>query len=112
MLAPGFDNDALRYLTTTPPWRNSVRLIDLRQPIGPDALAPAGHDLRRIEGGLLVQEWDSVEADPASGAVATGAGLPTPSSEISAFMACLAMVKSNAIVLAKDGQLVGVGAGR
>ncbi len=67
ILAPGFDDDALEWLTTKPTWRNSVRLIDLGSPIGPDDPVASGFDLRRIEGGLLVQDWDRLEPDPASG---------------------------------------------
>ena len=77
IIAPGFDPDALALLTTKPTWKNSVRLLDLKAPIGPTAPAPAGFDLRRVEGGLLVQDWDTMEADPASGEVATRRE-PTP----------------------------------
>ena len=71
IVAPGFEPEALDCLTTKPTWKNSVRLIDLKAPIGPTDPAPSGFDLRRIEGGLLAQDWDQVEADPASGQVAT-----------------------------------------
>ncbi len=71
ILAPGYDADALGLLTTKPTWKNSVRLLDLGGPIGPDSPAPLGFDLRRVEGGLLVQDWDAVEADPDAGTVPT-----------------------------------------
>ena len=64
ILAPGFDDDALELLTTKPTWKNSVRLLDLGAPIGPDDPPPAGFDLRRIEGGLLVQDWDATRGRP------------------------------------------------
>jgi phosphoribosylaminoimidazolecarboxamide formyltransferase/IMP cyclohydrolase len=113
ILAPGFDPDALEWLTTKPSWRKSVRLIDLKGPIGPSDPPPSGLDLRRIEGGLLVQDWDQVEAEPASGEVATRRQ-PTESERRDlafAWRVC-AMVKSNAIVVAREGQLLGVGAGQ
>ena len=113
ILAPGFDDDALEWLTTKPTWKNSVRLLDLEAPLGPAGQAPAGLDLRRIEGGLLVQNWDELEPDPASGTVADRRA-PTEAERRDlafAWRVCAA-VKSNAIVLAKDGQLVGVGAGQ
>jgi phosphoribosylaminoimidazolecarboxamide formyltransferase/IMP cyclohydrolase len=113
IVAPGFDDDAIGLLTTKPTWKNSVRLVDLGAPIGPDSAPPAGFDLRRIEGGLLVQDWDALEADPASGKVATKRP-PTAEEKASldfAWRVCQA-VKSNAIVLAKGTQLVGVGAGQ
>ncbi|MGP0067485.1 MAG: bifunctional phosphoribosylaminoimidazolecarboxamide formyltransferase/IMP cyclohydrolase [Isosphaeraceae bacterium] len=113
ILAPGFDEDALGLLTTKPTWRNSVRLLDLQAPISPTNASVHGSDLRRIEGGLLVQDWDQVEADPASGSIPTRRS-PTESEQRDlafAWRVCAA-VKSNAIVLAKDGQVIGVGAGQ
>jgi phosphoribosylaminoimidazolecarboxamide formyltransferase/IMP cyclohydrolase len=113
ILAPGFEDSALQWLTTKPTWRNSVRLIDLGTPIGPEDAAAPGFDLRRIEGGLLVQDWDRLESDPASGNVPTRRA-PTAAERRDlafAWRVCAA-VKSNAIVLARDGQIVGVGAGQ
>ncbi|MGC8639805.1 MAG: bifunctional phosphoribosylaminoimidazolecarboxamide formyltransferase/IMP cyclohydrolase [Isosphaeraceae bacterium] len=113
ILAPGFEPAALQCLTTRPTWKNSVRLIDLKQPIGPSDPVPSGLDLRRIEGGMLAQSWDQVEPGPAGGQVATHRA-PT-ASELAdlefAWRVC-AMVKSNAIVVAKDRQLLGTGAGQ
>ena len=113
IVAPGFDDEAIGLLTTKPTWKNSVRLVDLCAPVGPDSPPTAGFDLRRIEGGLLVQDWDALEADPAEGKVATRRG-PTAEEKASldfAWRVCQA-VKSNAIVLARGTQLVGVGAGQ
>jgi phosphoribosylaminoimidazolecarboxamide formyltransferase/IMP cyclohydrolase len=113
ILAPGFDTDALEWLTTKPTWRNSIRLIDLESPIGPHDPPPAGDDLRRLEGGLLVQDWDELEADPAAGTVPTQRAPTEPERRdlVFAWRVCAA-VRSNAIVVAKDGQIVGVGAGQ
>ncbi|MFO0908506.1 MAG: bifunctional phosphoribosylaminoimidazolecarboxamide formyltransferase/IMP cyclohydrolase [Isosphaeraceae bacterium] len=113
ILAPGFDADALRLLTTKPTWKNSVRLLDLGAPIGPQSPPPLGFDLRRVEGGLLVQDWDGVETDHSAWTVATRR---QPTAEEAAALAfawtvCSA-VKSNAIVLTQGRQLVGVGAGQ
>lgn len=113
VVAPGFDDDAFSILTTRPSWRNSVRLVDLRQPIGPDAPRPGGLDFRRVEGGLLVQEWDLVEADPVAGQVVTKRPPNDAEREALAFAwKVCSSVKSNAIVLAKGRQIVGVGAGQ
>jgi phosphoribosylaminoimidazolecarboxamide formyltransferase/IMP cyclohydrolase len=113
IVAPSFDQDALALLTTRPTWKKSVRLIEIGAPIGPSTPRPSGFDLRRIEGGLLVQEWDSVEADPAAGEVVTKRS--PNESELRdlafAWKVCRA-VKSNAIVLARDSRIVGVGAGQ
>jgi phosphoribosylaminoimidazolecarboxamide formyltransferase/IMP cyclohydrolase len=113
IVAPGFEPDAFKLLTTKPTWKNSVRLLALGAPIGPDSTAPRGFDLRRVEGGLLVQDWDSMDPDPASGHVASKRA-PTDEERASlgfAWRICQA-VKSNAIVLAKGRQLIGVGAGQ
>jgi phosphoribosylaminoimidazolecarboxamide formyltransferase/IMP cyclohydrolase len=113
VLAPGFEPDALELLTTRPTWKNSVRLFDLKRPIGPDAPPPDGFDLRRVEGGLLVQGWDRTETDTSGWTVPTKRQ-PTPEERAAlgfAWKVC-AMVKSNAIVLARGRQLVGVGAGQ
>jgi phosphoribosylaminoimidazolecarboxamide formyltransferase/IMP cyclohydrolase len=113
VLAPGFEAGALDWLRTKPTWRNSVRLVDLGGPIGPDDPDPAGFDTRRIEGGMLVQSWDSLEHDPASGTVATRRAPTEDEKRDLAFAwSVCAAVKSNAIVLAKGGQIIGVGAGQ
>jgi phosphoribosylaminoimidazolecarboxamide formyltransferase/IMP cyclohydrolase len=113
IIAPGFESDALGLLTTKPTWKNSVRLLDLGSPIGPESPAPDGFDLRRIEGGMLAQSWDAIEKDPTAGTIPTRR---QPSAEERSALAfawrvCQA-VKSNAIVLAHGRQLVGVGAGQ
>ena len=113
IVAPGYEPDAFDLLTRKPSWKNSVRLIDLGSPIGPDSPAPTGFDVRRIEGGLLVQSWDSIESDPTAGSVPTRRA-PTVAERADlefAWRVCGA-VKSNAIVLARGRQLVGVGAGQ
>ena len=113
ILAPSFEPDALKLLTTKPTWKNSVRLLALDAPIGPGAPPAAGFDLRRVEGGLLVQDWDAMEPDPASGTVASKRP-PTPDEREAlgfTWRICQA-VKSNAIVLARGRQLIGVGAGQ
>ncbi|RUL88974.1 bifunctional phosphoribosylaminoimidazolecarboxamide formyltransferase/IMP cyclohydrolase [Tautonia sociabilis] len=114
IVAPGFEPDAFEALTTRPSWKNSVRLLDLGAPIGPGSPPPVGMDLRRVEGGLLVQDWDTMQADPlAEGRVVTKR--PPNDRELAdlsfAWKVCQA-VKSNAIVFAAEGQVVGVGAGQ
>jgi phosphoribosylaminoimidazolecarboxamide formyltransferase/IMP cyclohydrolase len=113
ILAPGFEPAALDLLTTKPTWKNSVRLIELGDRIGPADPPPSGLDLRRIEGGLLAQSWDQVEPDPGSGRVVTKRS-PTESEgrDLGFAWRVCSMVKSNAIVVARGGQLLGVGAGQ
>jgi phosphoribosylaminoimidazolecarboxamide formyltransferase/IMP cyclohydrolase len=113
VLAPGFEPDALQWLTTKPTWKKSVRLYDLQAAIGPDTPPPAGFDLRRVEGGLLVQDWDATESDTSDWSVSTKRQ-PTADERAALEFAWQvgALVKSNAIVLTHGRQLVGVGAGQ
>ena len=113
ILAPSFDPDAFRLLTTKPTWKNSVRLVALGASLGPASPPPSGFDLRRVEGGLLVQNWDATEADPAAGTVASRRAPSADERQALEFAwrVCQA-VKSNAIVLVQGRQLVGVGAGQ
>ena len=117
IIAPGFDDDAFALLTTKPTWKNSVRLLATGTPLGPQSYQSPGRsglDLRRVEGGLLVQDWDPIEEDlPESWQVATDRA-PTDEERLAlafAWKICGA-VKSNAIVLVRGTQLVGVGAGQ
>ncbi|MBI1323019.1 bifunctional phosphoribosylaminoimidazolecarboxamide formyltransferase/IMP cyclohydrolase [bacterium] len=113
VIAPGFTPEALQILTTKPTWKNSVRLVSLEAELKPGTGLPEGYDWRRVEGGVLLQDWDAVEADDSAWKVATDRP-PTESESRDlafAWVVCQA-VKSNAIVVAKDGQLLGTGAGQ
>ena len=69
--------------------------------------------MRRIEGGLLVQTWDQLAAAPLDGTLASHRA-PTDAESadlVFAWNVC-STVKSNAIVLVRGGQVVGVGAGQ
>jgi phosphoribosylaminoimidazolecarboxamide formyltransferase/IMP cyclohydrolase len=113
IIAPGFTAEALEILKTRPTWKNSVRLVSLEAELKPGQGLPGGFDWRRIEGGVLLQDWDAVEADDQAWQVATDRE-PTAAERRDlafAWVVCQA-VKSNAIVVAKDGQLLGTGAGQ
>jgi phosphoribosylaminoimidazolecarboxamide formyltransferase/IMP cyclohydrolase len=104
VVAPGFDEDALAVLAG----KRSLRLVrvDLARPGGWLAV-------RMVAGGLLAQEPDPGADDPAGWALQAG---DPPGPELLADLALAwsvaGHVKSNAIVLAKDGRVVGVGAGQ
>ncbi len=110
MIAPGYDDDAFETLTTRPTWKKNVRLM---QCPGLRADTRSGFDYRRLRGGLLVQDRDERPESQREWRVVTERE-PT-SAEIPdlqfAWLVCK-HVKSNAIVFAKDGALVGVGAGQ
>jgi phosphoribosylaminoimidazolecarboxamide formyltransferase / IMP cyclohydrolase len=71
------------------------------------------YDVRSVPGGLLVQEWDRARFDRASTSVVTRRA-PTEAEWEQLGLAWIAVkhVKSNAIVLFRDGAAVGVGAGQ
>jgi phosphoribosylaminoimidazolecarboxamide formyltransferase / IMP cyclohydrolase len=111
IIAPDFSEAAFGVLTTRPTWKKIVRLLRT----GPLTAAPRGRalDFRRIDGGLLVQDRDRPADDFAQAKVVTRRP-PTDAEMADLRFAWLVAkhVKSNAIVLAKDGMIVGVGAGQ
>jgi phosphoribosylaminoimidazolecarboxamide formyltransferase / IMP cyclohydrolase len=110
IIAPGFDPAALELLTTKPKWKKNVRLLSL--PSLCDK-APSVVEYRRVAGGLLVQERDDQPDPGGDWRVVTGR---TPSdaerTDLAFAWKVCKHVKSNAILLAKDGAVVGVGAGQ
>src|SRR5205814_3798255 len=78
----------------------------------PDPQAP-GWAVRSLSGGLLVQERDRVSAGPEDLKVVTKRAPTEPEIADLLFADTVAKhVKSNAIVFAKDGATVGIGAGQ
>jgi len=115
--APAFDEAAIAKFATKKNLR-LVEVIDPRSPgrVRPEAeteLAPRNWVLKNISGGLLVQDTDIRPLQDADIRVMTQR-TPTPEETralLFAWKVCK-HVKSNAIVYARDGQTVGVGAGQ
>ena len=104
IIAPGFDAAAREKLAPKKNWR----LLEIA---ADRAATPL--EIKRISGGVLLQEADRHRLDPASLKVVTKRS-PTDAemkSLLFAWKVCK-HVKSNAIVYVKDGQTVGVGAGQ
>ncbi|MER5294816.1 bifunctional phosphoribosylaminoimidazolecarboxamide formyltransferase/IMP cyclohydrolase [Streptomyces pharetrae] len=106
IVAPDYEEGALEALTK----KKNIRV--LRCPEGP--ANPV--EVKPVDGGVLLQETDRLQAagdDPATWTLATGEALSAGELADLAFAwkACRA-VKSNAILLAKDGASVGVGMGQ
>ena len=105
IIAPSFSAGALEILQK----KKNIRLLHTY-----DALAPknAGLDVRSVTGGYLLQSPDHMVLDGDLQHVS----MRTPSEQEIADMVLAFTVakhvKSNAIVLAKDGMVVGVGAGQ
>ena len=103
IVAPTFDDDALAVLSE----KKNLRVLSGPPPYG------AALDIRSIDGGLLVQEVDTVNLDRSTWRVVTTTQ-PTEAQWADlrfAWQVCAA-VSSNAIVYAKDGQAFGIGAGQ
>jgi phosphoribosylaminoimidazolecarboxamide formyltransferase/IMP cyclohydrolase len=106
IVAPAYEPGAVEALTK----KKNIRILVAAEPEG------AAVDFRPISGGLLVQERDALDAegdDPNYWTLATGdpADSATLADLVFAWRAGRA-VKSNAIVIAKDGATVGVGMGQ
>ena len=106
IVAPDYEDGALEALTK----KKNIRV--LRAPGAPSAPV----EVKPVDGGALLQVTDRLQAegdDPAAWTLATGAALSEAELADLAFAwkACRA-VKSNAILLAKDGASVGVGMGQ
>lgn len=103
IIAPGYDSDALDCFKN----KKNLRILEL--PINP----PGGLQVKSVEGGFLVQEGDSAKANPADWRVVTELA-PTADQMKDLVFAWKVVkhVKSNAIVVAKDGVTVGIGAGQ
>ncbi len=105
LLAPSFDDDALTVLTE----KKNVRLLELRawpEPAG-------GLEAKGVIGGVLVQDRDEVSETPDQMTVMTKRqpGEQEWEDMRFAWQVCR-HVRSNAIVIARDGATIGIGAGQ
>lgn len=103
VIAPGFAPDALETLRTS----KNLRILQV------SGAALKGYDVRTVAGGLLVQEPD-IATSLAAQASLVSPRTPTDEelSDLDLAWRLVRHVKSNAIVLVRDGLLVGVGAGQ
>jgi phosphoribosylaminoimidazolecarboxamide formyltransferase/IMP cyclohydrolase len=116
--APAFDDAAKAKFAT----KKNLRLVEVIDPRGPGRIRPGADKtsaapqdwvLKNISGGLLVQDADNRPLHDVDLKVVTQRP-PTPEETralLFAWKVCK-HVKSNAIVYARDGQTVGVGAGQ
>jgi len=110
IIAPGYEPEAFAALTTRPKWKASVRLLAC--PALSDS-RPKGYDYRRVSGGLLVQDVDEENEPPHEWKVVTArAPSDREMDDLNFAWRVCRHVKSNAIVFAKNGAIVGVGAGQ
>lgn len=108
VIAPGFTPEAKAVLSSAKRLLN-IRLLEvnMNEPQG------GGYDLRRVRGGMLIQDWDTGKVDVRACKVVTERK-PTESEYQAldfAWRVCR-HVKSNTIVFASPDQVLGVGAGQ
>lgn len=103
LIAPGYRPEALEILAA----RKNLRILEASAPLG------NRREVRSIDGGLLVQDPDLVDVDTSTWSVVSRI---VPDERVWADVVfawqVAAAVSSNAIVLAKDLQAFGIGAGQ
>lgn len=105
IIAPGYDHQALEVLRE----RKNLRVLEA----GPNREDGGALEIRLVSGGALVQTGDLLVEDPAKWRVVTEREPTEREMEDLAFAWKVAKhIKSNAIVLAKDNALIGMGAGQ
>jgi phosphoribosylaminoimidazolecarboxamide formyltransferase/IMP cyclohydrolase len=105
VIAPGFSDEAFEVLSQKP----SIRLIEMPSFQEQDG----GFLVKYVQGGMLLQSPDQVVMDDQQSAVVTERRAETHEvRDLKFAFAVCKHVKSNAIVLVKNGQTVGVGAGQ
>ena len=105
IVAPGYDFEALQLLLT----KKNLRVLQL-----PPNYSREAREIRQVSGGLLVQETDSFENfSDKNWKLVTGAKAdPQTRSDLEFAWRAVRSVKSNGILLAKDGASVGIGMGQ
>jgi phosphoribosylaminoimidazolecarboxamide formyltransferase/IMP cyclohydrolase len=111
IIAPGYDEDALELLKNRSGWGADLRILSTE-----GALLPCGgFDFKRISGGLLIQEADThastISAEDLKVVTQRAPGEKEISDLLFAWK-CVKHVKSNGIAIAKDGVMIGAGAGQ
>jgi phosphoribosylaminoimidazolecarboxamide formyltransferase/IMP cyclohydrolase len=119
VVAPGYEPEALEILQR----KKAIRLLKLPEGIE----RPADIEFRAVSGGILIQARDQIDAVGDGGTSGAGTGGDDPSrwtlvcgdpadaatmADLNFAWRAIRAVRSNAILLAKDGASVGVGMGQ
>jgi phosphoribosylaminoimidazolecarboxamide formyltransferase/IMP cyclohydrolase len=105
LLAPGYDDEALEALRT----KNALRILRSTERRRD---TPGENDYKRVLGGLLAQSRDSDVDDRTAMDVACGTVTETQWGDLMFAWRVCKHVSSNAIVLARGLQTIGIGAGQ
>ena len=106
VVAPGFSASALKILSA----KKNLRLLSVEDS-GTEG-HETGYEIRRISGGILLQETDSLLTGPESRVVTHRQPSEEELRDLKFAWRVVKHVKSNAIVLARSGVTLGVGAGQ
>ena len=105
LIAPGYDAGGLEVLQA----KEAIRILEDQT----SGEIPRELDMKRVRGGLLVQEADALRgANEEAAVVSTAEPTEAQWQDLNFAWALCKHVRSNAIVLAKDGATVGIGAGQ
>jgi phosphoribosylaminoimidazolecarboxamide formyltransferase/IMP cyclohydrolase len=106
LIAPGYEDGVVEILSQKP----SIRILKC------DAITTSKFEMRPVSGGILLQETDYVNANgdlPSSWKLVAGKpGTSEHLKDLEFAWRAVRAVKSNAIVLAKNGASVGIGMGQ
>ncbi len=105
VFAPEYDDEALAALEAKP----ALRILRDRER---RADTPSERDYKRVVGGLLVQQRDSLPEERDGMEVVAGTVSDSQWDDLMFAWRVCKHVSSNAIVLAKDGRTIGIGAGQ
>jgi phosphoribosylaminoimidazolecarboxamide formyltransferase / IMP cyclohydrolase len=105
IVAPGYDFEALQLLLT----KKNLRVLQL-----PPNYSRESREMKQVSGGLLVQETDGFENfSDKNWKLVTGAKAdPQTRADLEFAWRAVRSVKSNGILLAKDGASIGIGMGQ
>jgi phosphoribosylaminoimidazolecarboxamide formyltransferase / IMP cyclohydrolase len=108
VIAPGFSPEAMKVLSSAKRLLN-IRLLEIDM----GEKEEGGFDLRRVRGGILIQDWDRGSVDVRACKVVTERKPTDAEYEALDFAWRICRhTKSNAIVFASRDQVLGVGAGQ
>ncbi|VAX41036.1 IMP cyclohydrolase / Phosphoribosylaminoimidazolecarboxamide formyltransferase [hydrothermal vent metagenome] len=110
IIAPEFEPASIEMISTIPTWKKNVRLMRCAAINEP---RPLEFDMKRVSGGMLLQERDEQKELQENWKVVTERQpTETEMSDLAFAWKVAKHVKSNAILFAKEGAVVGVGAGQ
>ncbi len=111
IIAPNYDDEALKLLKNRSGWGADLRILSTAGAL----LPPGGFDYKRVSGGLLIQEADTHASTITASDLKTVTNRAPDDEEIADLLfawKCVKHVKSNAISIAKNGVMIGAGAGQ